>query len=94
MHQTISQFLAMPLCNVSTAAVLFEALENELKSHGIPCPISDTASIMVGAHNSLLSRVQVKQRKVFSLGCLCHLHHCVLKLQLPVSIDELLIDIL
>ncbi len=99
--QAITRFLAMPVCNVSTAAALFEALENELESRHIPWSnligyASDTASVMVGAHNSVLSRIRIKQPKVFSLGCLCHLASlcsvAALK-KLPVSIDELLIDI-
>lgn len=100
-RQAISQFLAMPVCNVSTAAALFEALGKELESRGIPWSnlvgyASDTASVMVGAHNSVLSRIRIKQPKVFSLGCLCHLASlcavAALK-KLPVSIDELLVDI-
>lgn len=51
---------------------------------------------MVGVHNSVLSRVQSKQPRVFSLGCLCHLANlcatAALK-TLPVSVDNLLIDI-
>ena len=57
---------------------------------------SDSASVMVGVRNSVLSRVRSKQPKIFSLGCLCHLAAlcaaAALK-KLPVSIDELLIDI-
>ena len=49
---------------------------------------------MVGAHNSILSRLREKQ--VFSLGCLCHLAvlcaTAAIK-TLPVSVDDLLIDI-
>lgn len=57
---------------------------------------SDTASIMVGVHNSVLSHIKLKQPNVFSLGCLCHLVAlcavAALK-KLHVSIDDLLIDI-
>ena len=57
---------------------------------------SDTASVMVGVRNSVLSRLRSKQPKLFSLGCLCHLAalcaSAALK-KLPVSIDNLLIDI-
>ena len=100
-RQPITQFLAMPVCNVSTAKALFDALEKELESRGIPWSnlvgyASDTANVMVGAHNSVLSRSRSKQPKVIFLGCLCHLAAlcavAALK-KLPVSIDELLIDI-
>ena len=69
--------------------------------HGVPWNTligyaSDTASVMVGKYNSVLSRLLSKQLKLFSLGCLCHLGAlCAaagLK-KLPVSLDELLIDI-
>ena len=50
---------------------------------------------MVGRRNSVLSRVLNEQPQVFSLGCICHLAAlCAaagLK-ALPVSIDNLLID--
>ena len=52
--------------------------------------------VMVGAHNSVLSRIRDKQPKVFSLGCLCNLANLfsVAALEtLPVSIDSLLIDV-
>ena len=51
---------------------------------------------MVGRRNSVLSRLLQKQLKLFSLGCLCHLSAlcaaAALK-KLPVSLDDLLIDI-
>ena len=57
---------------------------------------SDSASVMVGRYNSVLSRVLNVQPDVFSLGCTCHLAAlCAaagLK-ALPASIDNLLIDI-
>lgn len=57
---------------------------------------SDNASVMVGVRNSVLSCVCLRQPNVFSLGHLCHLAAlcaaAALK-RLPVSINELLIDI-
>ena len=76
-------------------------LENELQSQNIPWSnligyASDTASVMVGAHNSVLSRVQEKLPGIFSLGCLCHLAAlcatAAIK-KLLVSVDDILIDI-
>ena len=100
-RQPVMRFLAMPVCNIATAEVLFNALAQELESRNIPWSnvigyASDTASIMVGVRNSVLSRPRSKQPKLFSLGCLCHLAalcaSAALK-KLPVSIDNLLIDI-
>ena len=57
---------------------------------------SDSASVMVGRKNSVLSRVIQQQHDVFSMGCVCHLAAlCAaagLK-KLPVSVDDLLIDV-
>ena len=57
---------------------------------------SDSASVMVGKRNSVLSLAIMQQPDVFSMGCVCHLAVlCAaagLK-QLPVSIDNLLIAI-
>lgn len=73
-------------------------MAKELESHSITWTnvvgyASDTASVMVGGHNSVLSRIR---NKVFSLECLCHLAAlcaaAALK-KLPVSVDKLLIDI-
>ena len=100
-RQAVTRFLALPVCNIATAEALFEALSNEVDSRGIPWSNmigygSDSASVMVSAHNSVLSRIRTKQPNLFSLGCLCHLSAlcaaAALK-TLPVSIDELLIDI-
>ena len=91
----------MPVCNIATAENMFEALDKVMEEHEIPWEnvvgyASDTANVMVGAHNSVLSRIRDKQSKVFSLGCLCHLANlcsdAALK-TLPVSIDSLLIHV-
>ena len=80
---------------------MFEALDKVMEEHEIPWEnvvgyASDTANVMVGAHNSVLSRIRDKQPKVFSLGYLYHLANlrsvAALK-TLPVSIDSLLIDV-
>ena len=100
-RQAVTRFLALPVCNIATAEALFKALSNEIDSRGIPWSNmigygSDSASVMVGAHNSVLSQIRTKQPNLFSLSCLCHLSAlcaaAALK-TLPVSIDELLIDI-
>ena len=91
----------MLVCNVATAQTLFDVLAHELESHNVPWTniigfASDTASVMVGKRNSVLSRLLEKQPKLFSLGCLCHLAalcaSAAMK-KLPVSIDNMLIDI-
>ena len=100
-RQAVTRFLAMPVCNVSTAEALFNAVEYELESHDIAWNnvigyASDTASVMVGRRNSVLSRIKEKQPSIFSLGCVCHLAAlcavAALK-KMPISVDDLLIDI-
>ena len=100
-NHVATRFLAMPICNIATAEKMFEALnkvmeENEIPWENVVGYASDTANVMVGAHNSVLSRIRDKQPLVFSLGCLCHLANlcsaAALK-SLPVSIDNLLIDV-
>ena len=97
----ITKFLTMPVCNVATGENMFNALSMEMYSRNISWSnvigyASDTASVMVGKNNSVLSRIKLKSPKVFSIGCTCHLAAlCAtagLK-RLPVSIDTILIDI-
>lgn len=68
----------MSVCNVATAETLFNALEQELVKRAIPWSnvtgyASDSASVMVGKRNSVLSRLLEKQPKLYSLACVCHL---------------------
>ena len=100
-HKVVVRFLDCPVCNIATGETLFQALEETLQSRSIPWQnvigfASDSASVMVGRKNSVLSRVREQQPDVFSLGCMCHLAAlcaaAALK-KLPISIDGLLIDI-
>ena len=77
-HIAISQFLAMPVCNVATAQVMFDALSKELECHKIPWSnvigyTSDTASVMVGENNSVLSRIGKTTKTIQSW---LHLPYC------------------
>ena len=63
---------------MATAQVMFDALYKKLECHKIPWSnvigyTSDSASVMVGKINSVLSRIKEKQTKIFSLGCNSHL---------------------
>ena len=88
----------MPVCNIAAAKKMFEALtevmeENEIPWENLVGYASDTANVMVGARNSVLSRIRDKQPQVFSLGCLANLCSAAGLKSLPVSIDNLLIDV-
>ncbi|KAI6648087.1 hypothetical protein LOD99_11896 [Oopsacas minuta] len=100
-NQAMTRFLAMPICNIATAQNLFDALSTVFEKCNLPWEnvigfASDTANVMVGARNSVLSRIGEKQPRVFGLECLCHLAHlcgaAALK-SLPISVDVLLIDV-
>ena len=55
---------------------------------------SDNCNIVIGARNSLLSRVCERQPKIFSLGCICHLADLCAKAgikQLPATYDDIII---
>ena len=76
--KAVTHFLAMPVCNIATGESPFNALDAELNNHFIPWENvlgfgSDSASVMVGAYNFVLSRVKEKQGNVFSMACVCHL---------------------
>ena len=97
----VTRFLDMPVCNIANGQTLFNALDSVLAKRGIPWDnvigfSSDSASVMTGKRNSVLSRVLQRQPKVFSLACVCHLAALAaaagLKV-LPFSIDQLLMDI-
>ena len=68
--QAITRFLVMPICNIATAEKLFEALNTTMENHGLQWNnvvgfASDSASVMIVVHNSVLSRVQSKQPRMF-----------------------------
>ena len=75
--KSVTHFLDMPVCNIATSQALFNALDEVFKRRAIPWQNvigfgSDSASIMTGKNNSVLSRVLDRQPKVFSMACMCH----------------------
>lgn len=101
LRKPVTRFLDMPICNAGDAASLFELLDSVLERQAIPwCNVvgfeSDTANVMIGKHNSVLSRVKTKQPRVFSQGCVCHLANlCLLQgiKCLPIDIDDFFVDL-
>ena len=99
--EAVVRFLDCPVCNIATGQTLFDALSAVLEKRFIAWEnvigfASDSASVMVGRRNSIVSRIREQQPSVLSLGYTCHLAAlcaaAALK-KLPVSIDGLLIDI-
>ena len=94
----MTRFLDMPVCNAGDAASLFQLLDTVLDSKAIPwCNVvgfeSDTANVMIGKHNSVLSRVRIKQPGVFSQGCVCHLVLLQGIKCLPLDVDYFFVDL-
>ena len=57
---------------------------------------SDNCNVMIGARNSVLSRVKEKQPKVFNIGCICHLANlCVAAgiKAVSMSVGDFFVDI-
>lgn len=78
LRKPMSRFLNMPVCNSGTGENLFDLINEALSSRKIPWSNivafeSDTTNVMVGKHNSVLSRVKTMQPNIFSQGCVCHL---------------------
>ena len=96
-----TRFLDMPICNHATGQNLFDCIKNALQSRSIPwCNMiafnSDTANVMFGKKNSVVSRLKEVQPLLIDLGCICHLESlCAVAAvkSLPVNVEELLIDI-
>ena len=76
--RVVNRFLGMPLCNIPNSANLFSVLQATLSKYNIPWSSvkgfsSDTASAMVGKHNSVLSRVcEVTENHALFWLCVSH----------------------
>ena len=97
----LTRFLDMPVCNVGTAENLFGFIDIALGERGIAWSNvvgfeSNTTNVMVGKHNSVLSRVRMKQPNVYSQGCVCHLANLCLQAGvkvLPIDVDDFFVDL-
>ncbi|XP_060556756.1 uncharacterized protein LOC132717332 [Ruditapes philippinarum] len=98
--KVMTYFLAMPVCNIGTGENLFTCLQEVFTERSIPWQnmigySSDNAPVMIGANNSVLSRVREQQPNVVNIGCVCHImstctQYAVKKLAMPV--EEVLQD--
>ncbi|XP_041358912.1 uncharacterized protein LOC121375499 isoform X1 [Gigantopelta aegis] len=100
-EQTVTKFLDMPVCNLANAENLFNTIDKCFTDRGLDwinlvAYCSDNASVMIGQHNSVLSRIRQKQPNVFDMGCICHLTNLVIKAALKkllLSLDHMLVEI-
>ena len=70
----VTRFLNMPVCNIGRGEVIFNYIAASLEERGLSWSTvvgleSDTANVMVGKHNSVLSRVKEKNPNIYSQGC-------------------------
>lgn len=98
-----NRFLRMPVCNIPTGTNLFGVLEATLLQYNIQWESvkgfsSDTANVMVGKRNSVLSKVrEATGGHVLDFGCVSHIANlCASSLVKAVHfpVEELLIDLL
>ena len=73
LRKPVTRFLDMPVCNIATGEKLFECIDTVVSSRAIPWSNfvgfeSDTCNVMMGKHNSVLSRVKGKQPHVLVLA--------------------------
>ena len=90
----------MPVCSDGTAAKLFECIYESLRLRErsiswvkVVAFESDTANVIIGKHNSVLSRVKENQPHVYTQRCVCHLANLTLLAKvkaLPVDVDDFL----
>lgn len=99
--QDVNRFLGMPICNIPTWESLFNVLEATLSQYNIKWDnvrgfSSDTANVMVGVQNSVLSRVcEATNNQVIDFGCVSHITNlCANSLvkALHYPVEDLLID--
>ena len=77
-EQVKTFFLDMPTCNHATGQNLFTCIENALQERKISWNNmiafnGDTANVMFGRNNSVVSRLKQVQPRLIDLGCICHL---------------------
>ena len=93
----VARFLDMCLSSSGTAAAYFEKLEcvfseKNIPSHNCVGFSVDSASVNIGKHNSIKTRIEGKYSPVYTLGCPCHFihnaaHHATKSLEASCGFD-------
>lgn len=100
--QVASKLLSLPcLEGESTGENIANLMIEELKKLNIPFEncvslSCDNAPVMTGNRKGLYAFLKIQQPKLFLMGCLCHLINLAAEkgaAKLPISFDELLIDV-
>uniref|UniRef100_H2ZYZ4 Uncharacterized protein n=1 Tax=Latimeria chalumnae TaxID=7897 RepID=H2ZYZ4_LATCH len=96
-----TDLLSMLTCNTANADNLFSAINSVFVAHHIPWEnvisfSSDSASVMIGKNNSVLSWIKQQSNSVYSLPCVFHISHLAAKdavKAIPKPVEDLLVDI-
>ncbi|CAH1104675.1 unnamed protein product [Psylliodes chrysocephalus] len=95
-------FLALLPVREATGATLFTLIDDFFKKHNIPFETNligfaaDGANNMMGAHNSLASRLREKCPNLFMMKCVCHSFHLYASYaceKLPSEVEQLARDV-
>ena len=84
-----------------TAEGIFTALKTTLEVCELPLSnlmsfTSDTCNVMKGKKNGVIAKLRTLQPRIIDIDCICHLVSLCVKTatkQLPLKVDELLVDI-
>lgn len=94
--------LSLPVLTVdSTGENIAELINEEFSSHNIPWEnclslSCDNANVMLGKKRGVIAHLKEKNPHLIAFGCLCHLLNLAAQKgakTLPISFDEILIDI-
>ncbi|XP_077422813.1 uncharacterized protein LOC144052536 [Vanacampus margaritifer] len=100
--KVLSVLLSLRECNTaSTGENIFKIIEKEMNSNNIPwdnlvCFAADNAAVMLGSKKGVASFITEKSPSAYIAGCSCHLIHLAVQRgakQLPVKLDDLLVDV-
>lgn len=99
----VTQLLSLPAMQEvsSTGENIFNLLNRNLEKFNIPWQrcvsfCCDNASVMVGVHKGVAAFVRKENENVYVQGCPCHLVHLAAQYaaaKLPLSVEDLLIDL-
>ncbi|XP_060772916.1 uncharacterized protein LOC132883380 [Neoarius graeffei] len=96
-----TRILDLPELASGKASAIFEAVDSFMSENDIPWAnmvgfASENCNTMIGRKDSVLTRLQAKSPKIFSIGCICHLANLCVKdgvKVLPFKVDDLLVDV-
>ena len=96
------RLLSLPTLEVSSAGenianlVIATLEENNIPITNCLSLGSDNAAVMVGKKNGVIAKLRCHHEQIISIGCPCHLINLAAQhaaRELPVSVDNLLIDV-